>query len=277
MKMLEIAELGRAPPFVHLDQRQLLETLDLSEVRRLRGGAVVFDEGQPVRRFHLLLSGSIRFVRLTADGSQIIVLHIPAGQLFGIGTALGQITHQVTAITADDSVVLSWPNPLWPTFSGAYLGFAAEALRTFGNRADEMSDRLVELSTKLVEQRIACALVRMIGQSGRAVAGGVEIGFPITRQNVADMTGTTLHTVSRLLSDWEKRGLVQSRRCRIVVTDAARLSLMGGSTASIGAKEPERRDGYRKPCFDAVPIRARVVMRTPVMSRGYPSQVRVAT
>ncbi|BDA85392.1 hypothetical protein Sa4125_29340 [Aureimonas sp. SA4125] len=132
MKMLDIAQLGRSPPFVRLDQRQLQATLDLSEVRRLRGGAVVFDEGQPVRRFHLLLSGSIRFVRLTADGSQIIVLHIPAGQMFGIGTALGQITHQVTAVAADDSVVLSWPNALWPTFSGTYLGFAAEAFRTFG-------------------------------------------------------------------------------------------------------------------------------------------------
>jgi CRP-like cAMP-binding protein len=249
----------------------------------LRGGAVVFDEGQPVRRFHLLLSGSIRFVRLTADGSQIIVLHISAGQMFGIGTALGQITHQVTAVTADDCVVLSWPNALWLTFSGAYLGFAAEALRTFGNRADEMSDRLVELSTKLVEQRIACALVRMIGQSGRVVPGGVEIGFPITRQNVADMTGTTLHTVSRLLSDWEKRGLVESRRCRIVVTDAARLSVMGGATPGMGGatpgmgvREPERRDGHHKPCFDAVAVAARNLMPTPALSRRYPSQARIA-
>ncbi|BDA83579.1 hypothetical protein Sa4125_11210 [Aureimonas sp. SA4125] len=73
--------------------------------------------------------------------------------MFGIGTALGQITHQVTAITADDSVVLSWPNALWPKFSGAYPGFVAETLRIFGNRADEMSDRVVELSTKPVEQR----------------------------------------------------------------------------------------------------------------------------
>lgn len=276
MKMLDIAQLGRTPPFVRLDPRQLRETLDLSEVRRLRGGAIVFDEGQPVRRFHLLLSGSIRFVRLTADGSQIIVLHIPAGQMFGIGTALGQITHQVTAITADDCVVLSWPNALWPTFSGAYLGFAAEAFRTFGNRADEMSDRLVELSTKLVEQRIACALVRMIGQSGRVVPGGVEIGFPITRQNVADMTGTTLHTVSRLLSDWEKRGLVESRRCRIVVTDAARLSLMGGATPGICVREPERRDEHHKPCFEAVAVAAGNLMPTPALSRRYPSQARIA-
>ncbi|BDA85390.1 hypothetical protein Sa4125_29320 [Aureimonas sp. SA4125] len=138
-----------------------------------------------------------------------------------------------------------------------------------------MSDRLVELSTKLVEQRIACALVRMIGQSGRAVAGGVEIGFPITRQNVADMTGTTLHTVSRLLSDWEKRGLVESRRCRIVVTDADRLSVMGGVAASIGVPQPDRWDGHRgKPYFDVVA--ARDLMTTPALPRPHPSQPRPA-
>ena len=189
---------------------------------------MVFDEGQPVRRFNLLLSGHIRFLRLTDEGDQIIVLHIPAGQVFGIGVALGQVTHQVTAIAADDCVVLSWPNAVWPVFCGAYDGFAAETFRAFGARADEMSNRIVELSTKLVEQRVACALLRMIGQSGRKVAGGVEIGFPITRQNVADMTGATLHTVSRMLSVWERLGIVKSARCLIVVTDPHRLVKISG-------------------------------------------------
>lgn len=94
-----------------------------------------------------------------------------------------------------------------------------------------MSSRIVELSTKLVEQRIACALLRMIGQSGRKVAGGIEIGFPISRQNIADMTGTTLHTVSRVLSAWEKQGLIISARCHIVVTKPHQLVMIGSGAA----------------------------------------------
>lgn len=221
-------QLGKMRPFCRLHPHAVSKVLGLGDLRHLVGGTVVFDEGQPVRRFHLLLSGHIRFVRLTREGEQIIVLHIPAGQIFGIGAALGQTTHHETAITADDCQILSWPNALWPFFA-AQDGFAAAVLRTCGTRADEMSNRIVELSTKRIEQRIACALLRMIGQSGRRVADGIEIGFPITRQNIADMTGTTLHTVSRVLSDWERRQMVRSTRCLIVVTDPHLLMIMSGA------------------------------------------------
>lgn len=234
MKTHDESRLGGMPPFLGLEPTQLREALALAERKRLPAESVVFDERQPAQRFHLLISGHIRFVRLTAEGDRIIVLHIPEGQMFGIGVALGQGTHQVTAMTADACCVLSWPNALWPVFCTKYQGFAAETLRIFGTRADEMSNRIVELSTKLVEQRVACALLRMIGQSGRKVAGGIEIDFPITRQNIADMTNTTLHTVSRLLSDWERRGLVASTRSLIVVTDPHRLVMM--STAA-GARD----------------------------------------
>lgn len=229
MKFPTPALLRQMMPFHRLPPEQLREAFNLAEIRRFESGAVVFDEGQPVLRFHLLVSGHIRFARLTAEGDQIIVLHVQAGQMFGIGTALGQTTHQTTAIAADHCLVLSWPNSLWPVFSARYDGFAAETLRAFGARADEMSTRIVELSTKLVVQRIACALLRMIGQSGRKVAGGVEIGFPVTRQNIADMTGTTLHTVSRILSMWERQGILKSTRCLIVVQDPHRLVMLGGS------------------------------------------------
>jgi len=238
MHMPDESQLGEMPPFCRLDRLQLRKVLDLAEARHLSGGAVVFDEGQPARRFHLLVSGHIRLVRLTAEGDQIIVLHIPAGQMFGIGAALGHVTRQASAIAAGNCLVLSWPNALWPVFTRDYNGFSDEMLRAFAVRADEMSHRIVELSTKMVEQRVACALLRMIGQSGRKVAAGVEIDFPITRQNIADMTGTTLHTVSRLLSAWEKQGLVESTRCHIVVTDPHQLVVMSGAAGRTAGRNP---------------------------------------
>jgi CRP/FNR family transcriptional regulator, nitrogen oxide reductase regulator len=89
-----------------------------------------------------------------------------------------------------------------------------------------------------VEQRIACALLRMITQSGRKVAGGIEISFPITRQNIADMTGTTVHTVSRVLSGWEKQGLTETRRRHIVVVDPHQLVMISGGEGRIAADPP---------------------------------------
>jgi CRP-like cAMP-binding protein len=269
MHMPDERQLREMPPFCRLVPQQLRDALDLAEARHFTGGALVFDEGQPARRFHLLLSGHIRFVRLTAAGEQIIVLHIPAGQMFGIGAALGQVTHQATAIAAGNCRVLSWPNALWPVFTRKYDGFSAETLRSFGAQADEMSDRIVELSTKVVEQRIACALLRMIGQSGRKVAAGIEIGFPISRQNIADMTGTTLHTVSRLLSAWEKQGLVESSRCHVVVTDPHRIVMLSGAAERPAGGNPVR------PPYDADMADARSAARKVASSSPYSRQASI--
>jgi CRP-like cAMP-binding protein len=82
------------------------------------------------------------------------------------------------------------------------------------------------MSTEQVEQRIAHALLRLVKQSGRKVENGIEIDFPISRQDIAQMTGTTLHTVSRTLSAWETKGLVESSRQKIIVREPHQLFVL---------------------------------------------------
>lgn len=92
-----------------------------------------------------------------------------------------------------------------------------------------MNNRIVELAPLHVEQRVANALLRRVNQFGKKVEGGVLIDFPLSRQAISEMTGTTLHTVSRLLSAWEKEGIVRSGRKRVAVTDLHRLVLLGSA------------------------------------------------
>lgn len=200
--------LAHLPPFSKLDTRQIREILDLSSARRYDSGVAIFDEGHDADRFFMLLDGYIRVVRITPSGEQVIALHIPSGQLFGIAKALGKTTYPATAITASESIALSWPTRLWDSFVAEYDGFATETYKTVGARIGEMNTRIMEMATQQVEQRIANALLRLINQTGRNVEDGIEIDFPITRQDLSEMTGTTLHTVSRMLSAWEKQGLV---------------------------------------------------------------------
>jgi CRP-like cAMP-binding protein len=79
-----------------------------------------------------------------------------------------------------------------------------------GNRLQEEHARILEISTQQVDRRIASALLRLAKRSGRKTSEGVEIDFPISRQDIAEMTGTTLHTASRILSAWEHQGLIAS-------------------------------------------------------------------
>lgn len=226
---LDESLLADVPPFSMLDGRQIREILDQASSRRYDAGVAIFEEGQDADRFYLLLDGYIRVVRVTPGGEQVIALHIPSGQLFGIAKALGHDTYPATAITAAESIAFSWPMRLWETFSEQYNGFATQTYQTVGTRIGEMNDRIVEMATQQVEQRIACALLRLINQTGRKVANGIEIDFPITRQDLSEMTGTTLHTVSRLLSAWEKQGVVESSRKRITVCNPHQLVILSGA------------------------------------------------
>nr|WP_256478511.1 Crp/Fnr family transcriptional regulator [Notoacmeibacter sp. MSK16QG-6] len=220
--------LNRLPPFSLLDRKQIREILDLATSQRFAEGATVYHEEEEATRFYLLLDGTVRALHITSEGEHVTALHVPAGQLFGIARAFGRSTYPATVEAAAEVIALWWPMDLWPQFVTRYEGFATETYRTVGQRLGEMQTRIVELSVLHVEQRVANTLLRLIDQTGRQAEGGTVIDFPITRQDLSDMTGTTLHTVSRLLSAWERQGIVESRRKQIMVRQPNRLTALSG-------------------------------------------------
>jgi len=229
LSRLDESLLAGLTPFAQISRTQIREILDQATPRRFEEGAAVFGQGMPAKRFYLLLDGYIRVIRSAADGEQVIVLHIPPGQLFGIAAALGRDTYPATAQCAAESLVLSWPMRLWAGFTAKYEGFASETYRTIGTRMGELQARVTELATQAVERRVASALLRLANQSGRKVEDGIEIAFPVSRSDIAEMTGTTLYTVSRLLAAWERDGIVQSTRRHITVTQPHRLVVLSGA------------------------------------------------
>ncbi len=185
--------------------------------------SVVFAEGDEADSFFVLMHGHVRASKTTPDGQQVVVRYVSPGEVFGVAMAIGLPRYPAMATAVDDSVVLVWPASVWPRLVDKYPTLATNALQTVGTRLQDTHTRVVEMSTEQVESRVAHALLRLAKQAGRAVEAGVEIDFPISRQDIAEMTGTTLHTVSRILSAWESQGLVEGGRQRIVIRDARKL------------------------------------------------------
>lgn len=231
MNKLDPSLLVHLPPFSRLTTDAIRGILDLATPQRWDEGSAVFHAGEEAERFFLLLDGTIRVLRTTADGEQIVPLHIPAGQLFGIAPAFNLTRYPATAVAAEECLTLCWPTRCWQGFVERHEGFASESWRTIGLRMQELHVRIEELATRAVEQRITLVLLQILNQSGRKVDDGIEIPFPITRATIAEMTGSTLHTVSRLLSAWEKDGIVASTRKHITVTDPHKLVLISRSGA----------------------------------------------
>jgi len=192
----------------------------------------VFEQEQEAHSFFLLLDGHVRVIKSTPDGHEVTVRYISPGELMGIASALGRTTYPANAIAAVDCVVLAWPSQLWVTLATNFPSLSANTYKAVGTRLQDAHTRVIEMSTEQVEQRVAHALLKLIKQSGKKTEDGILIDFPISRQDVAEMTGTTLHTVSRLLSAWEDQGLVKSGRQRVVVVEPHRLLVIAEGRAA---------------------------------------------
>jgi CRP-like cAMP-binding protein len=98
-----------------------------------------------------------------------------------------------------------------------FPGLALNGLRLVAGRFQELQSRYQELATERVERRVARTLLRLARQTGRRTEEGVLIDLPLSRQDLGEMTGTTLYTVSRILSNWEQQALIQTGRERVII------------------------------------------------------------
>ena len=223
MAAIDRSLIEKLPLFATLSAAELDAILSEARSVRYPKNATVFEQGAEAQSFFLLLHGHVRAAKMTPAGQQIVVRYIAPGETFGVAMAIGLATYPATATAVDDSVVLVWPSAAWPRFVAQHPALATNTLQTVGTRLQEAHTRVIEMSTEQVERRIAHAILRLAKRAGRKVEAGIEIDFPISRQDIAEMTGTTLHTVSRTLSGWEQQGLIESGRQRIVLRDPHRL------------------------------------------------------
>ncbi|MFP3941458.1 MAG: Crp/Fnr family transcriptional regulator [Thermoanaerobaculia bacterium] len=192
-------------------------------VRELPRRDVLFRQGEPATALYFALEGRIKLTQLTADGQEVIVRYVGPGEVFAGVALLGGTSYPVTAEAAQDSRVLAWPAAEVQEVAASTPSLALATTRVISERMREVQDRFRELATERVARRVARSLLRLARQAGRRTEDGVLIDMPLSRQDLAEMNGTTLYTVSRLLSEWEGQGIVDAGRQRVVVREPHRL------------------------------------------------------
>ncbi len=212
--------------FRSMSADELDAVIAVAQPRRLPEGTAAFEQGQAATEFFALLNGRLRVVQTTPEGQQVVIRHINAGQLFGLGKAMKRPDYPATAVAVVESLALAWNDVHWEEFISLNAGFAITALQTVGQRLQDAQERIRELATEEVERRIARGVLRLVNQAGRKTDAGIEIDFPVTREDIANMSASTLHTVSRTIARWQQLGIVASTRKHITVRDAHRLALL---------------------------------------------------
>ncbi len=215
--------LAGVPLFAGLDAAAREDVLAMAHVRRIAKGDAVFVQGAAASAFFVLIAGHVKAVQSAATGQQVVVHVVKPGEFFGCVTLTGETHYPATALAARESLALAWDVATLRRLVERHPAIATNALAGIGARMGDMRARFREISTERVERRIAHAVLRLAHHYGRKVDGGVEVDFPITRQDIAEMTGATMHTVSRTLSKWEAAGILDGGRQRIVVRQPHRL------------------------------------------------------
>ena len=195
-----------------------LEKITQNSVERsIDEGEFFFFQGDPAEYLYVLISGQVKLLQSNPNGKQVNIRTVQPWEMFAaLGAVRKEATYPASAQALQDSAALvirsGFINEMMQT--RPYLSIALTRLMTLN--IQEIQARYRELATERVEQRIAHTLLRLASQMGQRIQNGAtSVEMEFSRQDLAEMTGTTLYTVSRTLSEWEKLGIIEAGRERI--------------------------------------------------------------
>ena len=184
-------------------------------------GTVLFREGQDADAVWAVKEGVVHIMRSGPDGREIVLEVVPPGELFGAVVALEGRPYPASAVAAEDSVVWRMPAPLARDLCMKHPTLRAAMLAHVTNRLRSAHERLRSVALERVEQRLARMLLTLSDKIGQKRNGMTVLN--VTRQELADMIGTTVETTIRITSRWQKAGIIASSRHEVGLSDSAAL------------------------------------------------------
>lgn len=203
--------------FAALDSAALAEVKAAAHNKTIGAGSTFFHEGDPALSFFVLETGSVKLTQVSPEGHQVVLRLIGPGDAFGGVAAFGGATYPIAAEAVTEATAFEWAGHVMASLMERYPRLALNALQFVAGRLHALQVQYRQLATERVERRVARALLRLVQQAGRRIESGVLIDLPLSRDDIAQMTGTTLYTVSRIISRFEADGMLDAGRLRMVI------------------------------------------------------------
>jgi CRP/FNR family transcriptional regulator len=195
----------------------------VASIRSFEKGATLFREGDVSDHLFTVVTGHVKIVKTTPRGADVI-LHI-----FGPGDSVGAVAvyesrpYPATAIALEPVTCIGFPRAAFFTLLETHATLVRSLLVGLNHRLAELTDRLAELSGGRVDARLARFFLKLAGNIGQARPDGTFIPLVLSRQELADMIGTTIETSIRIMSRWGKDHVVHTEKDGFVVVDRAAL------------------------------------------------------
>jgi len=219
-----------APPqlFSDMPQSDVATILSAAQVVKFDRQETVFRSGEVIQQVILLMQGSVKITLVDENGCAVILRLVGRGEILGTigGARCG--SNYSSAEAREESQAHVWSAATFEALSERFPTFRRNSMQILAKCLQDLEVRFREISTETVAFRLSREVSRLIPRVGRKVDDG-DIEINLSREELAQMTGTTLFTVSRLLSKWEQKGIVSLRRLAVVVRDPIALANISGA------------------------------------------------
>ena len=217
---------------IELNRFSLFSTLNSSDLKEItpyiasvsfKKREVIFSEGDPSEWFYLVVEGKVKITKLSQDGKEIILEIIPPLDFFGGLAVLRGFPYPANAIAMEDTKLLRISRSNILRILDRFPNLMYCMALQLGERMKGSHETLKNIALERVESRIASLLLKLSDKAGSKTGDGIVIDIKLTKQDIAEMVGTTVETSIRTMSKLKKMNVVAEREGRIVISDLEKL------------------------------------------------------
>ncbi|MBI5379855.1 MAG: Crp/Fnr family transcriptional regulator [Nitrospirae bacterium] len=224
--------LRKIPIFNSFLDAELRKVADHFQEERFDRHEYIFMEGDPSEWLCIVAEGEVRIVKHSPNGKDMTLEIIAPGEVFGAVAVFDQIPYPASAQALQKTTVLKLPRRVFFDLLDRHPAMAVDTITFLGKRLRAAHAMMRALAADRVERRIAAILLKLAEKAGVPEREGVRIGLPLTRQDVAEMVGTTVETAIRVMSKFTKAGWIASEEGSILIRNRAKLAEICGESLS---------------------------------------------
>jgi CRP/FNR family transcriptional regulator len=218
--MIDLRKIGI---FAGLAEHDLGEIEPRARVEKRKKKEAVFSEGDPPDWFYVVLDGKVKITKLSQEGKEIILEVIPSGDFFGGVAVVRGMPFPANAVAMEDSTILKISREDFLSLTRKFPSVLQAVFRELGGRLQESHESMKQIALEKVISRVAALLLKLSEKAGKKTPRGIAIELKLTKQDIAEMVGTTVETSIRTMSSLKKQGIVEEKEGRIIIKDPARL------------------------------------------------------
>lgn len=226
------AVLATLPMFRELPAAVRDRVARIATLQSVGKGDVVWNAGDPADLLTVVASGRVKIVRHADPGDVILEMFGP-GESPGAVAVYNQIPYPATCIAMEPSVLLRLPRRDWFDLLESDPAFARAVLLAMTRLNMALTRKLASMHGTRVQTRVASLFLSLAERMGRKTPEGIEIPLALSRQEIAEMVGTTVETAIRVMSRWNREGILLTGHERFVIPDREKLK----AAANVGDEE----------------------------------------